>query len=215
MLVTAALSLRAPPARLTAAPVVPDARSPSDPLLSWPSEAEEDLLGAGAAAGMMVSLAAELLRGVARTSAPSWPEAGGVAAQARAISRRADALARENATAHARAMEALHARGEAARERHDDELGSALYRAGELPGTIAEAARDLAELAALGSEHADPDRRADAAAVSLIAAGCARAAAHLVEINLGVLHEDPRLAGARTAVAGAEAAAERAVEAGR
>jgi formiminotetrahydrofolate cyclodeaminase len=164
---------------------------------------------------MMVSLAAELLRGVARTSAASWPEAGGVAAQARAISRRANALARENATAHARAMEALRARGETDAEPHDDELGTALYRAGELPGTIAEAACDLAELAALGSEHADPDRRADAAAVALIAAGCARAATHLVEINLGVLREDPRLAGARAAVTGADAAADRAVEAGR
>ena len=51
--------------------------------------------------------------------------------------------------------------------------------------------------------------------MALIAAGCARAAAHLVEINLGVLGEDPRLAGAREAVAGALAAAERAVEAGR
>jgi formiminotetrahydrofolate cyclodeaminase len=164
---------------------------------------------------MVVSLAAELLRGVARTSAAAWPEAGGVAAQARALGRRAEALARENAAAHAHAMEALRAPTEAAPALRDAELGSALYRAGELPATIAEAARDVAELAALGSEQADPDRRADAAAVALIAAGCARAAAHLVEINLGVLGEDPRLAGARAAVAGATAAAERAVEAGR
>jgi formiminotetrahydrofolate cyclodeaminase len=194
---------------------VPDALPPEDPLFSWPSEAEEDLLGAGAAAGMVVSLAAELLRGVARTSKGTWPEAGGVAAQARALSIRAAALARENATAHAHAMETLRTPNEPVPALRDAQLGSALYRAGELPATIAEAAWDVAELAVLPSEQADPDRRADAAAVALIAAGCARAAAHLVEINLGVLREDPRLASARAAVAGAAAAAQRAVEAGR
>ena len=112
-------------------------------------------------------------------------------------------------------MEELRARREAPPRSATPQLGDALYRAAELPAAIAEAARDVAELAVLASEHGDPDRRADAAAVALMAAGCARAAAHLVEINLGVLGEDPRLAGAREAVAGALAAAERAVEAGR
>jgi formiminotetrahydrofolate cyclodeaminase len=172
-------------------------------------------VGAGATAAMVVALAAALLRQVARGAAASWPEGGGVSAQARALSRRAAALAQENAAAHAQAVEALRAPSGGEAALRDAELGSALYRAGELPAEIALAARDVAELALLASEHAEADRRADAAAVALMAAGCARAAAHLVEINLGVLREDPRLASARTAVAAATAAAERAVEAGR
>jgi formiminotetrahydrofolate cyclodeaminase len=194
---------------------VPDARSPEDPAFPWPSTAEDRLVGAGATTGTVVSLAAELLRSLAKSSAGDWEEAGAVAAQARTLSRRAAALARENALAHARAMEELRTPSEDVPETRDAQLGDALYRAAELPAAIAEAARDVAELAVLPSEHGDPDRRADSAAVALIAAGCARAAAHLVEINLGVLGEDPRLASAREAVAGAVAAADRAVEAGR
>jgi formiminotetrahydrofolate cyclodeaminase len=194
---------------------VADARSPEDPPFPWPSVADGPLLGAGATAGTVVSLAAELLRSLARTSTGEWEEAGAVAAQARTLSGRAAALARENAVAHAQAIEELRTPRDHGAALRDAELGDALYRAGELPAAFAEAARDVAELAVLGSEHGDPDRRADAAAVALIAAGCARAAAHLVEINLGVLGEDPRLAGAREAVAGAVAAAQRAVEAGR
>ena len=76
-----------------------------------------------------------------------------------------------------------------------------------------EAGSDVACLAALLVENGNPEVRADAAAAALLAEGGARAAAKLVEINLGATEDDPRVRHVRTLVAVAAEASERALRA--
>src|SRR6266550_2053044 len=78
------------------------------------------------------------------------------------------------------------------------ELLAAIARASkaswpEAAGVPAEAAADVTELAAHVAEYADPALRADAVAAGLVAAGCARAAAELVAVNLTVSASDDRV----------------------
>jgi formiminotetrahydrofolate cyclodeaminase len=90
----------------------------------------------------------------------------------------------------------------------DYELGRAYARAVEPPLRIAEAAADVTELAAYIAEHADPPLRADAVAAGLVAAGCARAAAELVAVNLTVSANDERVRRVEFLAEGAARAAE-------
>ena len=78
-----------------------------------------------------------------------------------------------------------------------------------IPLAIAEAASNVAELAAVVSEDGAPSARADATAAAMLALGATRAAAHLVEINLGVLESDERLLRATRLAADAAAASAR------
>ncbi len=73
--------------------------------------------------------------------------------------------------------------------------------AAEVPLAIAEAAASAAALARDVAAAGKPGLRGDALAGADIAAGAARAAARLVEINLEGAAGDPRLARAREAVA--------------
>jgi formiminotetrahydrofolate cyclodeaminase len=61
-----------------------------------------------------------------------------------------------------------------------------------VPLELARVATDVAVLATETARHCDPDVRADAAAAASLAAGAARAAAHLVEVNLAVAPDDAR-----------------------
>jgi formiminotetrahydrofolate cyclodeaminase len=88
-------------------------------------------------------------------------------------------------------------------------IGSSLERAAAFPLAIAEAASNVAELAAVVSEDGSPAARADATAASMLALGATRAAAHLVEINLGVQEQDERLHRATRLAADAAAASAR------
>src|SRR6185295_18597469 len=88
-------------------------------------------------------------------------------------------------------------------------IGTSLERAAAFPLAIAEAASNVAELAAVVAEDGDPTVRADATAAAMLALGATRAAAHLVEINLGVLEHDERLLRATRLVADAAAASAR------
>ena len=79
-------------------------------------------------------------------------------------------------------------------------MRAASLAAAEVPLAIAEAA---AAVAALAREVADAGKRGlrgDALAGADLAAGAARAAARLVEINLADAPDDPRLERARAAV---------------
>ena len=71
---------------------------------------------------------------------------------------------------------------------------------------IAEAAGDVALLAALVAEIAPGAQRADAAGAAILAEGAARAAAQLVDVNLAARPGDERHARAHEAVAAAAAA---------
>jgi formiminotetrahydrofolate cyclodeaminase len=171
--------------------------------------------GAGAGAGMVVALAAGLIEAVAQRSTDGWDEARGATAQAAALRRRGVRLAGENAEAHIAARAALASasadKGDRDREIADIGLGAALALAAELPLRIAEAAVDVAELGALAAKRGVHDARADASSASLLAAGAAAAAAHLVEINLATQADDARIARARELVALARSASERAL----
>ena len=75
-------------------------------------------------------------------------------------------------------------------EQRDFALGVALLQAAEVPLRIAEAAADVAELAALAAAEGAPHLRPDATAAAALAEAATRAAAHLVEINLAIVPGD-------------------------
>lgn len=163
--------------------------------------AGEQAPGGGSAAALTVALAAGLVAMVARCSRDSWPDAGGVAAQALAVAERAAPLARVDAAAWDGALAALAGAGDG--EGRESDLERKLEEAAAVPLEIAQLGADAAALAALAADRGDAAYRADAAAAAALAAGGARAAAHLVEVNLGVREGDARLKQAR---ASAEAA---------
>jgi formiminotetrahydrofolate cyclodeaminase len=133
---------------------------------------------------------------VARSSQETWSDAAGIAAQALALQARAAPLARTDARAWEAASAALRAAadGDGGAETGRSSLEKTLERAAAVPLDVAELGADVAALAALVGEHCEPAYRADAAAAAALAAGGARAAAHLVEVNLAVREGDPRLA---------------------
>jgi formiminotetrahydrofolate cyclodeaminase len=134
---------------------------------------------------------------VARCS-EDWEDAPGVAAQALALQDRSASLARADAEAWDDALSALgRAENGGGDPRRDFELELKLDLAAAVPLEIAELAADTALLALLAAEHGAGPYRADAAAAAALAAGGARAATHLVEVNLGVRDGDVRLRQAR------------------
>jgi formiminotetrahydrofolate cyclodeaminase len=151
--------------------------------------------GGGSAAALVGAMAAALCAKVAGFSGDP-----GAVAQAAALCRRLTALADEDARLFENALSEL--------ERRDDDfkLGRALEQAADAPLRIAEACTDVATLASalagLSSEH-----QADARSAAVLAAGAARAASVLVEVNLGVSEHDERVQLAQRLSAQADAAA--------
>src|SRR6266511_2628772 len=95
----------------------------------------------------------------------------------------------------------------------NSKLQAALEHAAEIPIRIAEAGTDVTALAALLVENGNPEVRADAAAAAALAEGGTRAAAKLVQINLGATEDDPRIRHVSALVAAAAEASERALAA--
>ncbi len=151
--------------------------------------------GGGSAAGLVGAMAAALCAKVAHFS-----ENGGSAAQAAALCRRLTALADEDARLFTNALSEL--------DRRDDDfkLGRALEQAADAPLRIAEACADVAALASALAEGSSV-HQADARSAAALAAGAARAAALLVEVNLGVSDNDERVQLAQRLSAQAEASA--------
>jgi methenyltetrahydrofolate cyclohydrolase len=145
---------------------------------------------------------------VARSSGEAWDDANGISAQALTIRHRAAPLAAADAEAWEAASEALRAAAEGdGSTEGGGALEAALDRAAAIPLEVAELGADVAALAGLVAENCDPRYRPDAAAAAALAAGAARAAAHLVEVNLAVHKEDQRRA---RALASADVAADHA-----
>jgi formiminotetrahydrofolate cyclodeaminase len=170
--------------------------------------------GGGSAAALTVAFAAGLVAMVARSSRDVWDDASGIAAQALTLQDRAGSLTRTDAEAWDDALAGLRAAADPTETdgngaRSDFELERKLERAAAIPLEIAELGADTAVLAAHAGEHGDLAYRADAAAAAALAAGGARAAAHLVEVNLGIRPGDERLARARASQQAATEAAER------
>lgn len=176
--------------------------------------ARERAPGGGSAAALTVAFAAGLVTMVARSSRDVWDEAPGVVAQALTLQDRASSLTDSDAEAWDEALAALRATADPKPDADRNgpsrnyELEQKLERAAAIPLEIAEIGADTAYLAAQAAEHGDLAYRADAAAAAALAAGGARAAAHLVEVNLGIRSGDERLARARASERAATEAAE-------
>lgn len=153
------------------------------PAVAGPATAQ-----AGAAAAFVVAAAAR--------SAGD----GTGAAQAEALGTRLMRLAGEDEEALAAARAAFpEVEPEASDPRRDFAFGKVLDRAAAAPLAIAEACADVVVLARALAERLDPNLGPDLEAAALLAAGAARAAAHLVEINLTVGADDERVRRARRA----------------
>ena len=164
--------------------------------LSSPTETP----ASGSAAAAAGALAAALVANVAHSAADP-----GIAAQADALAARLTAMAAEDADAYEAALRALEQPGDGS-ETHDFLLGTMLRRAADVPLQIAEGAGDVAMLASAIAEVAPAGQRADLVGAALLAEGAARAAAHLVDINLAARSGDERHLRAHDAVAAAAAA---------
>lgn len=137
----------------------------------------------GSAAALATTMASGLVRLVARVS-HDWDEGPGIAAQAAALGDRSLVLADEDHIAYAHALEQLRS------PERDAALGMALRRAAEVPLRIAEAAADVAALAALAARDGDDSVRGDAWAAATLAEAASTAAALLVHVNLATRPDD-------------------------
>jgi formiminotetrahydrofolate cyclodeaminase len=161
--------------------------------------------GAGSVAAISVAMSAAVVAMAARRSAEVWPEAGGAVAQAEALRRRALPLVDSDARALADALELLEppAQEAAQSDRRDFELGLALATAADVPLSIVQVAADVAALARSVAESGSAEVRPDVAGAAVLAHGAARAAAHLVEINLATTEDDFRVLAAHSLAAAA------------
>ena len=130
---------------------------------------------------------------VARASKDHWAEAGGAVGQAETFRARVAPLAQADADVYRDAVAILRRREEVSERYRDQTLRDALEKSAEIPVRIVEAGCDLGCLAALLVENGNPEVRADAVVACLLAEGGARAAATLVETNLGATQDDPRV----------------------
>jgi formiminotetrahydrofolate cyclodeaminase len=156
----------------------------------------------GVAAATTAALAAAVVTMAARAARPKWTDAGGAIAQSEALRARLTALAGRDAEAYGRARALLQRagrdrdrRGSAAApsaapsetpEERERRLAEALDVAAREPLLIAEAAAEVAQVAAWVAHGGSADHRADAATAAVLAESAATAAAHLVEINPAV-----------------------------
>jgi formiminotetrahydrofolate cyclodeaminase len=162
--------------------------------------AETSAPGGGSVAAVVTAFAAALVAMVARFSTAEWEDAAGAVAQAEALRARVLPLADEDARAYESVLVARRLPTELEPEARDAALGRALSRAADVPLAIAEAALDIASLAAEVAERGNPNLRGDAVTAALLAEAAVRATANLVEINLATREDDERLARAREVV---------------
>ena len=175
--------------------------------------AQEDAPGGGSAAAVTVAMAAGLVVMGAQASKDHWAEAGGAIGQAETFRARVTPLAQADAEVYRDALTILRRREEVSERYRDQTLRDALEKSAEVPVRIVEAGADLACLAALLVENGNPEVRADAVVGCLLAEGGARAAATLVETNLGATQDDARVRHVQSLVEIAADASKRALAA--
>lgn len=176
--------------------------------------AETPAPGGGSVAAVVTEMAAALAAMTARLSRKHWEGAPGAVAQAEALRVRATPLAQEDADAYEAVLTAMRMPKDLEPEVRNALIGETLSRAADVPLRIAEAAADVADLAATIAVEGNPNLRGDAAAAALLSEASARVAANLVEINLATTEEDERIGRARAFAAAAATAAKRATSAG-
>jgi formiminotetrahydrofolate cyclodeaminase len=180
----------------------------------------------GTSAALSAALGAALTCMVARSVRTTWDGAGGAIAQSEALRTRLCALAATDADAYARARDLLRRAGQDREHRgvakapgvptpdaaqRDEELAEALEVAAAMPLAIAEAAAEVAELAAVMVAEGGADERPDAVVAALLAEAAARGAAGLVLVNLAILEHDEWAVRARAATDAAAASRARAL----
>lgn len=149
--------------------------------------------GAGAVAAVTAALAAAISSSVSRLSRAAAEDADEAIGLAEAARDRLILLADANAAAYDEATRSLgRDGGEDYEEGRERRLGSDLALAAYTPLSIAEVAAEVAGLAAVLAEGAEPQVRPDAVVAACLAEGAARGAAHLVRINLGMAPGDER-----------------------
>jgi formiminotetrahydrofolate cyclodeaminase len=172
---------------------------------------EERIPAGGSGAALVVAIAAALVAKAARLSRSKWLEAGGAVAQADTLRARALQLAQSDAVAYEDALSTLANVEQIAPDRRDAAIQDALARSAEIPLLISQTACDVSHLAADVAEAGNPEISADAAVAALLAGAAARAAGHLVEVNLATVPEDERAARGEVFASKAASAARRAL----
>jgi formiminotetrahydrofolate cyclodeaminase len=170
-----------------------------------------DAPGGGVIAGVTLADVAGLVVKAARAAGAGWADAGGVAAQATVLGRRALAAGRLSGEAYGEATALM--RTATGRGERDDDLAGALERSAQAPLELAGIAADIAVLAADTAQDGGSAMRAEAVTACVLAEACCVAAAHLVEVNLGMLGGDVRLAQSAVHVTHARAARARVAQA--
>ena len=139
--------------------------------------------GGGASAAVAVALAAALAGMAARFSTDQLADADRIAESAEGLRSRVMPLARADAAAYGRVLDAY-------RSSRDDEEGrrrkvrDALSEAADVPLAIAEIGAEVAGISARLAEDGNPNLRGDAVTATALAGAGVRAAAVLVEINV-------------------------------
>jgi methenyltetrahydrofolate cyclohydrolase len=147
----------------------------------------------GSVAAVAVAMAAGLVAMAARL-AHEWPKAGEVVEQAEALRSRMATLALADEDAYAKVIEATRLPPDS--PSRAAELEAALSGAADVPLAVAEAAAEIAVLAALVAQEGNDRLRGDALVAAELAEAGARGAAELVAINLAG-RDDPRIGRAK------------------
>jgi methenyltetrahydrofolate cyclohydrolase len=153
--------------------------------------------GGGSVAAIVTASAASLTAMAARFATEQWEDAAGAVAQAEALRARVLPLADEDARAYESFLLARRMSEDFDPQVRNAAIGEALSRAADVPLAIAEAALDVASLAAELVERGNPNLRGDAATAALLSEAAVRATANLVEVNLGTREGDERIERAR------------------
>ena len=153
--------------------------------------------GGGSVAAIVTAFGASLTAMAARFATEQWEDAPGAVAQAEALRARVLPLADEDARAYESFLLARRMSEDFDPQVRDAAIGEALSRAADVPLAIAEAALDVASLAAELVERGNPNIRGDAATAVLLSEAAVRATANLVEVNLATREGDARVERAR------------------
>ena len=135
----------------------------------------------GSVAAVAVAMAAGLVAMAARL-AHEWPKAGEVVERAEALGSRLATLALADEDAYTKVIEAMRLPPDS--PSRDTEVAAALSGAADVPLAVAEAAAEVAVLAALVAQEGNDRLRGDALVAAELAGAGARGAAELVAINL-------------------------------
>jgi methenyltetrahydrofolate cyclohydrolase len=163
-------------------------QDPVERFLDRIASAEPEPAG-GSVIAVAVAMAAGLVAMAARL-AHEWPQASEVVERAEALRSSMATLALADADAYAKVVEALRLPSDS--PSRAGELEAALSGAADVPLAVAEAAAEVAVLAALVAQEGNERLRGDALVAAELAEAGARGAAELVAINLAG-RDDPRV----------------------